>query len=91
MATSPETTAFDRGVNPVLKIVLPERAQTVVNFRPDPALEDRIDELAHKSTEGALSPDEQAEYAGYVRANKFIGVLKRQAQRLLSPAAGDHE
>ena len=28
--------------------------------------------------------DERAEYAGYVRANKFVAVLKRQAQHLTS-------
>jgi len=76
---------------PVLKMVLPERAQTIVDFQPDPALQDRIDELAHKSTEGELTADEQAEYAGYVRANKFIAILRRQAERSLSSAVGGHE
>jgi hypothetical protein len=26
--------------------------------------------------------DERAEYAGYVRANKFVAILKRQAQQI---------
>jgi len=82
MATTPETTAFDRGVRPVLELVLPDKADAVLNFRPDALLQERIDELASKSTEGQLSDDEQLEYAGYVRANKFIAVLKRQASGL---------
>lgn len=84
MATSPETAAFDRAVAPILRLVLPEREQTVIGFRPDSELQDRIEKLARKSTEGKLTDEERAEYAGYVRANKFVAVLRRQAQRLLT-------
>jgi len=82
MATTSESLAFDRGVRPVLEIVLPEKADAVIGFRADPELQARIEELARKSTEGELTEDERAEYAGYVRANKFVAVLKRQAQHL---------
>jgi uncharacterized protein YnzC (UPF0291/DUF896 family) len=52
----------------------------VLNLRPDPALQERVEELASKSTEGALTDAEKAEYEGCVRANKFIAILRRQAQ-----------
>src|SRR5437773_12535533 len=55
MPTAPELAAFDRGIRPVLKILLPEKAEAVVRFRPDPALRERIDELAEKATEGELT------------------------------------
>ena len=42
----------------------------------------RLEHLARKSTEGELTEDERAEYAGYVRANKFVAILKRQAQQI---------
>ncbi len=84
MATTPETIAFDRGVSPLLQIVLIDRADAVLNFRPDSTLQERIEELAAKSTEGELTTQEQAEYEGYVRANKFIAILRRQAQRMLT-------
>ncbi len=42
-----------------------------------------IEELVGKSTEGQLTETERAEYAGYVRANKFIAILHRQAQQLI--------
>jgi hypothetical protein len=45
MTITPETTAFERGVRPLLHLVLQDRADVVVNFRPDPALQDRIEEL----------------------------------------------
>jgi len=75
--------AFDRGVRPVMKIVLPEKAEEVVEFRADAELQARIEELARKSTEGELSAAERSEYAGYARANKFIAILQRQARELI--------
>ena len=83
MATTPATTAFDRGVRPLLQIVLLDKADAVLNFRPDPALQDRIEELATKSTEGELTAQERAEYEGYIRANKFIAILQRQARQMV--------
>lgn len=82
MATTSESVAFDRGVRPVMEIVLPEKADAIIGFRGDAELMSRIEELAQKSTEGELTDDERAEYAGYVRANKFVAILKRQAQHL---------
>lgn len=87
MTTLSETTAFERGVRPLLQLVLRDRAETVLNFRPDPALQSRIEELAARSTEGELSEGERAEYEGYVRANKFIAILQRQARKLLGTTA----
>ena len=83
MTTPPETTAFERGVRPLLQLVLRDKAEVVLNFHPDPALQNRIKELATKSTEGELSEEERAEYEGYVRANKFIAILQRQARHVL--------
>lgn len=83
MQASPETTAFDRGIRPVMEIVLPEKAGEVVEFRVDAELQSRIEELASKSTEGQLTAAERAEYAGYVRANKFVAILQRQARQLI--------
>jgi hypothetical protein len=89
MEMSPEINAFDRGVTPILQLVLPEREQAVIDFRPDSELQDKIEDLARKSTEGELTEEERAEYAGYVSANKFVAILKRQAQRLRSQATRD--
>ena len=85
MDMTPEMAAFERGVRPVLQIVLPEKAEAVLNFRPDPELQARIEQLAGKSTEGQLTEAERAEYEGYVRANKFVAVLRRHARELVGP------
>lgn len=81
MATALEIEAFERGVRPVAELVFPEKAQAIMDFRPAPELQARIEELAEKSTEGQLTDPERAEYEGYVRANRFIAVLQRLAQR----------
>jgi hypothetical protein len=83
MMNLPEATAFDRAVRPLLQRVLPDKSDTVLNYRPDPILQARIEELAEKSTRGELTEEERGEYEGYVRANKFIAILRRQTRRLL--------
>jgi hypothetical protein len=82
-----ESVAFERGVSPVLKIVLPDKAEEVAHFRSDPLLEARIEELAARSTEGQLTKAESEEYVGYVRANKFVAILQRHAREMIKPPA----
>ncbi len=83
MDASSEIAAFDRGVRPLMQIVLPETAEAVISFDPDPELQERIDELAERSTEGQLTEAERSEYSGYVRANKFVAILQQYAQSLI--------
>jgi len=71
----------------MLRIVLPEKAEAVLRFRAAPEIQARIEELAGKSTEGQLTEEERAEYAGYVRANKFIAILQKQARQLIGTAS----
>jgi hypothetical protein len=83
MPITPETAAFDRGIRPLLQIVLPDRVEAVLRFRADAELQRRIEELAGKATEGQLTETERAEYEGYVRANKFVAILQRQARQMI--------
>ncbi|WP_437741843.1 hypothetical protein WME95_40745 [Sorangium sp. So ce327] len=43
-------------------------------------LSPRVEELAQKSTEGALTPEEQREYAEIVRLNDRLSLLKLEAE-----------
>jgi len=45
-------------------------------------LSPRVEELAQKSTEGQLTPEESREYAEIVRLNDMLGLLKLQAEAL---------
>jgi hypothetical protein len=83
MDTPSEIAAFDRGVRPLMQIVLSEKAEAVISFGADPELQERIDELAERSAEGQLTEAERSEYAGYVRANKFVAILQQQARRFI--------
>ena len=89
MATRSETVAFELGIRPLMEIVLPDKAAAIISFRADPQLQARIEELAQKSTEGKLTEEERAEYAGFVRANKFVAILKRQARHLTTEPSID--
>ena len=73
--------AFHRGVVPLLQLLLPGKEDAVLSSQPDEGLRDRIENLASKSTEGELTAEERAEYEGYVRANKFVAVLRSEALR----------
>ncbi len=83
MPTAPEIAAFNQGIHAVIKIVLAENAQAVIGYHVDQKLQARIEELACKSTDNRLTTKEKAEYSGYVRANKFVAVLRRQARQFV--------
>ena len=83
MAATIDMAAFDRGTDPIRGFFNVEQARARVAYRGDEALLARIEELAHKSTEGELTEGERAEYAGYVQANKFIATLQAKAKKLL--------
>lgn len=80
--TTPEAVAFERGIRPVLQIVLTDKLDAILRFRPPAELQARIEELAAKSNEGELNDLEKAEYEGYVRANTFVAILQRQARQM---------
>lgn len=84
MAIGFDTAAFDRGTDPILAFFTVEQAKALVAYRGDESLQTRIEQLARKNTEGELTEQEQAEYEGYARANKFIAVLQAKARKLLS-------
>ena len=79
MGATSETAAFEQGIRPLMEIVLPDKREAVIGFRASPQLQARIEELARRSTEGQLTEEERAEYSGFVRANKFVAILRRQA------------
>lgn len=88
MSANLDTSAFDRSTEPLLRILAPEQLEQIVQFRADEALQDRIDELASKCTEGTLTDEEQGDYQGYIRANSFIATLQARARKLLASRNG---
>ena len=84
MSTAFETTAFDRGTDPILQFFTTEQARRLVDYRADQSLQQRIEQLAEQSNEGQLTDEEKSEYEGYVKANKFIAVLQAKARKMLT-------
>ena len=87
MASTFDTDAFDRGTDTVFQFFTIDQAQRLVEYRGDPTLQSRIEELAGLSKEGELSEQERAEYEGYVRANKFVAILQAKARKYLARAS----
>ncbi len=82
-----DRSAFRRGVGPLLQLLLPGKEEAVLSIAPDEALLERIETLAARSTEGQLMVEEREEYAGYVQANKFVAILRREARARQTDAA----
>jgi hypothetical protein len=89
MTTTIDSTAFNRGVDPILQFITVDQAREIVEFRGDAELRQRIDQLAELANEGELTAEEQAEYEGYVHANKFVAIFQAKARKLLSNSCHD--
>lgn len=83
MRTSSNTAVLDEIFEPVTQCLTLEVARRIASLRATPKLQDRLDELADKCSEGTLSDDERDEYESRVRALNFIGVLQAQARDIV--------
>jgi hypothetical protein len=86
MKTSGETTALEKLLRPLPRNLTAELARALVNLQADAETQSRYDALAEKRTEGALTPMEQEELEGIVRANTLLGLLQAEAQSVLGRA-----
>jgi predicted transcriptional regulator len=84
MSTSPDQAVLDQLFDPVTQCLTPEVAQRIASLRASDKVQERLDELADKSSEGSLSPAERAEYETWVRAINFLGVLQAKARRVVT-------
>ena len=62
-----------------------ESARRIVELRVSPPVQQRIDTLAERANEGALTSDEAEEYEAVVNAADFISILKLKARQHLRP------
>ena len=75
---------LDRLVDPLSQCLTPESAQRLLKLKADERLNARVAELADKSNQGQLTPEERSEYQTYVSFSTFVALLKSKARRLLS-------
>jgi hypothetical protein len=76
-------TALDVLLDPLSRCLDIDSARRVAAFRIDPAVQARIDALAERANNGALSDEERAEYEACINAADFISILKLKARRQL--------
>ncbi|MBX9787694.1 MAG: hypothetical protein K2Y37_02160 [Pirellulales bacterium] len=72
--------AFHRGTAPLFALLSAEQTRQLAELQGDPALADRLAELAEKATEGELSETDRAEYEAYIEANNLLTVLQAEAR-----------
>jgi hypothetical protein len=72
--------AFHRGVAPIFSLLGPDQTRRLAELSGNPDLESRLETLAEKANEGALSVAERTEYEGYIEANNLLAVLKAEAR-----------
>ena len=65
------------------QILTPERARLILDLRAGDTEQARVDELARKSNQGELTPEETAEYDGYIRFGSRIAILQAKARSYL--------
>jgi hypothetical protein len=71
-------------LEPVGQMMPIEFAEKLAALRATPQVQARIDELAEKSSEGQLTPDERIEYLAYVDAIDVISILQAKARSVLA-------
>lgn len=75
--------ALDRFLAPVTACLTPQVAERIAGLRLDPDLTARIEYLAQKANEGALTTEEDDEYKGYVEGGDILALLQAKARRVL--------
>ena len=61
-----------------------QSAEALIQVRADQQMQERIEELADKSTEGMLMPEERDEYEALVRVGNLLAILQAKARRFFS-------
>jgi len=70
-------------LDPLGECMTPEVARKVIQLRASAAANERMQLLAQKSAEGALSDEERDEYGACVSAGTFIAILQAKARSMV--------
>ena len=84
MKTNGEIGGLERLLRPLSQGLRTELARALVDLTADEETQARYDALAEKKNQGIVSPVEEEELASLVRANTLLGLLKAEAQLVLS-------
>ena len=83
MKINGDISGLERLLRPLSQGLTAELASALVGLSADDETQARYDALADKSNQGTLTPVEE-ELQSLVRANTLLGLLKAEAQAVLS-------
>lgn len=69
-------------LEPLANCLTPEVARRIVETRPSPTTQARIDDLASKANRGTLTAEEHLEYSEFVEYIDLVAIFKAKARRL---------
>jgi hypothetical protein len=75
--------ALDRFLDPVTACFTPQVAERIAGLRLDADLTARIEILAEKANEGALTAEEEEEYKDFIEGGDMLALLQAKARRFL--------
>ena len=78
---------IDEMLEPLTDALTPETAKAFANLKVPSAVQARVDQLAAKCNEGALTADERADYETYVRIGNLLALIKAKAKRVIVSSA----
>ena len=84
MKPNTETSLLDGLLEPITQCLTPKAAARLAELRADDATQQRMDELATKCQEGALSEEERTEYAAYMSAANVLAIMQAKARRIVA-------
>lgn len=75
-------------VEPLSRSLTSASARELLAVRPDQRVRRRVARLARKCDDGALTPEERAEYQVYVEVGDFVALLQARARHVLARKTG---
>jgi hypothetical protein len=84
MKAAKSAPALQQFVASLADCLTPESARRLLALKADAKLQARVDDFADRHSRGELTPEEQAEYRGYVYFDTFVAILKSKARQLLA-------
>jgi hypothetical protein len=79
-----ETSILDQLLDPIGRCLTPEVAGQIADLRASVQIQERLEILADRCTEGQLTADEKTEYEAYVQAMNFMAILQAKARAILT-------
>ena len=83
MSTTTPSTPLNRVLQPISECLTRDVAERVINAPLNGDLQERLNVLAEKANDGALTAEEQYEYEQYVEGIDLLGIFKAQARLAL--------